>query len=70
MPNPDGPPPDVRDGLTRPERIVLVTLRELQRERGDRTVPAAQLYGRVVEKCDMSQAELLAILRRLGADSR
>lgn len=41
--------PDVRDGLTRRERIVLWQLGELQKERKGRNVPTAQLYGRVVE---------------------
>lgn len=62
--------PDVRDGLTRAERVVLFTLRQLEQERSGRSVPTAQLYGRVVERVDMSQAELLAILRRLGAATR
>ncbi|WP_044243125.1 hypothetical protein [Chondromyces apiculatus] len=59
--------PDVRDGLTRPERIVLVTLAELQEERRGRNVPTAMLYGRVVERIDMSVDELQRILQRLGA---
>jgi len=60
--------PDVRDGLTRVERAVLVTLHELQKERGgERMVPTAQLYGRVVEKVDLSPEELTEILARLGA---
>jgi len=59
--------PDVRDGLTRRERVVLYTLHEVQKERGGRAVPAAMLYGRVVERMDMSQDELVEILQRLGA---
>jgi len=59
--------PDVRDGLTRRERIVLWVLRETERERGGRSVPTAQLYGRVVEYIDMSEAELNRILVRFGA---
>jgi hypothetical protein len=57
--------PDARDGLTRIERIVLHTLHETQRERGDRNVPTAMLYGRVVEKIDISVAELQRVLQRL-----
>ena len=38
--------PDVRDGLTRPERIVLWQLSETQKELGGRSVPTAMLYGR------------------------
>ena len=45
--------PDVRDGLTRVERVILYVLWETQRERGDRNVPTAMLYGRVVERIDM-----------------
>ena len=41
--------PDVRDGLTRVERIVLFELQKAQAERDGRGVPSAQLYGRVVE---------------------
>jgi hypothetical protein len=62
--------PDVRDGLTRPERIVLWVLSETQKERGGRNVPTAMLYGRVLEHIDMSQDELNAILTRLGAASK
>ncbi|KMQ75597.1 hypothetical protein [Marinobacter subterrani] len=58
--------PDVRDGLTRTERIVLYVLRETQRERNGRNVPTAMLYGRVLEYEDMSEAELHLYLDRLG----
>lgn len=57
--------PDVRDGLTRVERVVLHTLHELQRERGGASVPTTMLYGRVVETIDMSVDELQLILQRL-----
>jgi hypothetical protein len=57
--------PDVRDGLTRKERAVLYCLRETQNELNDRNVPTLMLYGRVVEKVDMSQAEFQAILTRM-----
>lgn len=60
--------PDVRDGLTRAERVVLWQLSELQKERGDRNVPTAQLYGRVIEHVDMSVDEFQSILvRMIGA---
>jgi hypothetical protein len=59
--------PDVRDGLTRKERIVIHTLHELEQEMIGRTVPTAMLYGRVLEKIDLSIEELQAILQRLGA---
>ena len=57
--------PDVRDGLTRTERVVLWTLQEVQKERGGRSVPTAMLYGRVVERVDISVDELQSILQRL-----
>ena len=59
--------PDVRDGLTRVERVVLWQLGEIQKERHGRDVPTAMLYGRVVEHVDMSVDELQRILQRLGA---
>ncbi len=58
--------PDVRDGLTRLERIVLYVLSETERERNGRSVPTAMLYGRVVEYVNISVEELHAILDRLG----
>ena len=62
--------PDVRDGLTRVERIVLTTLAELHRQRGNGNVPTVMLYGAVVERIDISVEELQAVLRRLGAAPR
>lgn len=62
--------PDVRDGLNRKERAVLTVLDQLQRERGDRDVPTALLYGRVVEAVDMSVDELQRILQRLMGGPR
>lgn len=58
--------PDVRDGLTRKERVVLWVLGETQRELDGRNVPTAMLYGRVVEHIDISADELQRILRRLA----
>lgn len=57
--------PDVRDGLTRKERIVLYCLDQIQKERKGRNVPTAMLYGRVVEHVGMSEQELQGILQRL-----
>jgi hypothetical protein len=54
--------PDVRDGLTRLERVVLVTLQQVQAERGGRAVPSAQLYGRVSELLDVSRDQFMAAL--------
>jgi hypothetical protein len=59
--------PDVRDGLTRRERIVLHVLHETQKERRDRNVPTAMLWGRVCEHFYISPDELSAMLARLGA---
>jgi hypothetical protein len=59
--------PDVRDGLTRKERIVLYVLHETQKERGDANVPTAMLWGRVCEHFYISPDDLSAMLARLGA---
>jgi hypothetical protein len=59
--------PDVRDGLTREERVVLYVLNETQKERGDRNVPTAMLWGRVCEYFYISPDELFAMLARFGA---
>ncbi len=58
--------PDVRDGLSRKERIVLHCLKQIQEERDGRNVPTAMLYGRVVESVDMSEQELQGILQKLS----
>ena len=58
--------PDIRDGLTRKERIVLYCLDQLQNERDGRNVPTAMLYGRVVEYVNISENELQLILQRLS----
>ncbi|HEX6638757.1 MAG TPA: hypothetical protein VF033_13955 [Steroidobacteraceae bacterium] len=59
--------PDVRDGLTRQERVVLWVLHETQKERGGRGVPTAMLWGRVCEHFYMTPEDLSAMLARLGA---
>ncbi len=59
--------PDVRDGLSRRERIVLYVLHETQKERGGRNVPTAMLWGRVCEHIDITPEELSEMLARLGA---
>jgi hypothetical protein len=59
--------PDVRDGLTREERVVLYVLHETQKERGDRNVPTVMLWGRVCEHFYISPEDLSAMLARLGA---
>jgi hypothetical protein len=57
--------PDVRDGLTHRERLVLKCLYNLQQERNGRDVPTGMLYGTVVEYVDMSVEEMQSILIRL-----
>jgi hypothetical protein len=59
--------PDVRDGLTREERVVLYVLNKTQKERGDRHVPTVMLWGRVCEYFYISPEDLCAMLARLGA---
>jgi hypothetical protein len=59
--------PDIRDGLTRRERIVLTVLHEVQKERGDHNVPTTMLWGRVCEYFYISPEDLTAMLARLGA---
>ena len=61
--------PDVRDGLTPRERIVLQCLSDLQQERGGRHVPTGMLYGTVVEYVDISVEEMQSILVRLIGSS-
>lgn len=58
--------PDVRDGLTRTERLILHVLNETQQERGGRNVPTVMLYGRVLEYVNISEEELHVYLDRLG----
>ena len=57
--------PDARDGLTRLERVILVELARLETERGGASVPTAMLFGRVVERVDVSAAEFQKVLSRL-----
>lgn len=57
--------PDVRDGLTRLERVILWQMAEAQKELGGRNVPTAMLYGRVVEHVNVSVAEFQHVLARL-----
>ena len=59
--------PDVRDGLTRKERIVLYVLHQTQQERRGRNVPTTMLWGRVCEHFWISPEDLSEMLARLGA---
>lgn len=57
--------PDVRDGLTRVDRAILVALARLQAERGPRSTSTAMLYGRVVEIVDVGEQEFMQALQWL-----
>jgi hypothetical protein len=57
--------PDVRDGLTRVERVVLYCLAECEKEKRGRMVSTAMLYGRVVEHVNVSVPEFQRVLQRL-----
>ena len=59
--------PDVRDGLTREQRVVLYVLSQLQRERGDHNVPTTLLWGRVCEYFYVTPERLSELLAQLGA---
>ena len=59
--------PDVRDGLTREQRVVLYVLSQLQRERGDHNVPTTMLWGRVCEYFSITPERLSELLAQLGA---
>ena len=60
--------PHIRDGLNKKERIILHCLNITQNELGNRNVPTAMLYGRVLEYMDISAEEMLLILQRLMDD--
>ena len=57
--------PDVRDGLTRVERLILRALAEAQRESGRTSVATSELYGRVAEHIQLSESEFQETLGRL-----
>jgi hypothetical protein len=59
--------PDVRDGLTREQRVVLYVLSQLQEERGEGNVPTPLLWGRVCEYFYISPEDLSRMLAQLGA---
>ena len=66
MPSPNDHIPDVRDGLTRIQRIVLYELHKAQRETGREFIPTVMLYGRVVEHVDLDEQAFQEVLRSLG----
>ena len=66
---PEDTVPDVRDGLTRIQRIVLYELHKAQKETGREFVPSIMLWGRVVDHLSISQDELTKVLNSLGTNS-
>ncbi len=66
MPSPEDDLPDVRDGLTRLERVILYELHQAQQASGgDRRVPTAMIYGRVCEHLPVSVPRFQRALQRL-----
>ena len=59
--------PDVRDGLTAVERIVLDEMGRIRDESGGRPVSTVLLYTRVVDRIELSRDAFVAVLQRLGA---
>jgi hypothetical protein len=57
--------PDVRDGLNRVQRVMLMEIDRTLREIGRSYVPAPMLYGRVLEHVDLSEDEFRAVLDSL-----
>ena len=57
--------PDVRDGLTHKERIILYCLKITQEEFKGHNVPTITLYGRVCEHINISQGEFLRLLAKM-----
>ena len=57
--------PDVRDGLTREQRVILYTLYEAEKEMRGKRVPTLMLYGRVCERMPMSKDRFQALLSGL-----
>jgi len=57
--------PDVRDGLTREQRVILYTLHQAQKERPGRSVPTLMLYGRVCEKIAIPKDRFQRLLAEL-----
>lgn len=62
--------PDVRDGLTELERVILHELYKLRKEMGDRFIPTILLWGRVVEAIDCAQEEVQHALTQLQTKGR
>lgn len=62
--------PDVRDGLSRLDRIILWQHHVLEQERAGRAVPSAMLYGRVAEHIAVTPQEFQRALARLVGQTR
>jgi hypothetical protein len=62
--------PDVRDGLNKKQRAILYCLHETQKEFGNRNVPTATLYGRVLEHVDISKKEFQSLLSQMAGMTR
>jgi hypothetical protein len=59
------------DGLDPVDRMILIALKDLQRESPGRSVPAITLWGVLVDRgVNLSQDALNARLTRLGARER
>jgi len=59
--------PDVRDGLTRIERVVLKCIYDLEKGSNGRMVPTILLWGELIDRgYDISRDELNKILSKLG----
>ncbi len=59
--------PDVRDGLTREQRVILYSLYEAEKEQKNtgRRIPTLTLYGRVCERLPMTPERFQALLSQL-----
>ncbi len=57
--------PDVRDGLTREQRVILYTLYEAEKERPGKRVATLMLYGRVCERIPMTKERFKSLLAQL-----
>ena len=57
--------PDVRDGLTREQRVILHELYRAQKESVGRGIPTLMLYGRVCEKISISKQRFKELLAEL-----
>lgn len=61
---------DVRDGLTRKQRVILNCLRKLQAEKPGCHISTVMLYGQVLEIIDIGADEMQAILNTITEGGR